>query len=268
MVDYKGVLSGFSDFLISFRGRGVAAGKLVGMTQIYAHRGFHAVERENTVGAFLAAKRAGVAGVELDVRRTLDGELVVHHDPLIGELVIAQSTRADLPHYVPTLAEALEAARGVRVNVEIKNIEHESEPTYDASGEFARQVVTFLHDGAWAQSVIISCFDLATCAVVRSFDEEIAVGWLLWGVELSGALIQAHVLGLNAVHPHFSSVTDEAVREARELQLDVNVWTVNNHLDIKAMCELGVASIITDDPVAALSIARAQGPDDGHSAMP
>jgi glycerophosphoryl diester phosphodiesterase len=39
---------------------------------------------------------------------------------------------------------------------------------------------------------------------------------------------------------------------ANELELDVNVWTVNNPMDIKAMAELGVSSIITDDPVTAL----------------
>lgn len=41
---------------------------------------------------------------------------------------------------------------------------------------------------------------------------------------------------------------------ARQLELDVNVWTVNNPLDIKAMAELGVRGIITDDPVTALSL--------------
>jgi len=42
---------------------------------------------------------------------------VVHHDPVIGPLVIAQSARSALPDYVPTLAEALDSLEGVRVNV-------------------------------------------------------------------------------------------------------------------------------------------------------
>lgn len=226
------------------------------MTEVYAHRGLHRVERENTVPAFVAAKDAGVDGVELDVRRTSDGELVVHHDPAIGDLVIARSPRRELPSYVPTLAEAMDACRGVRVNVEIKNIDSPSEPAYEPTGEFARQVVTFLHEARWAGSVTISCFDLATCAVVRSFDPVIPVGWLLWDVEMASALTQAHVLGLNAVHPHYSIVTSDTVEKAKELELEVNVWTVNSPSDIKAMAGLGVRGIITDDPVTALSLVR------------
>lgn len=224
------------------------------MTEIFAHRGLHVVERENTAAAFIAAREAGVYGVELDVRRTAGGELVVHHDPTIGDLVISQVRRGDLPTYVPTLQEALDACAGIRVNVEIKNIVHPSEPTYDATGAFARQVVTFLHDAGWAPSVIISCFDLATCAIVRSLGPAVPVAWLLWGIDPGSAMTQAHVLELDAVNLHFSAVTPETMALARQLELDVNVWTVNNPLDIKAMAELGVRGIITDDPVTALSL--------------
>lgn len=226
------------------------------MTAIFAHRGLHLIETENTVPAFAAAVAAGVDGVELDVRRTLDGGLVVHHDPAVGDLVISQTLRRDLPSQVPSLAEVMDVCRGVEVNVEIKNIVHESEPTYDDSGDFARQVVKFLHDSGWAESVIISCFDLTTCAVVRSFDSVIPVGWLLWGVDLESAMTRAHVLGLTAVHPFFMAVTNESVQRARDLALDVNVWTVNNPVDIVAMADLGVTSIITDDPVTAISLVR------------
>lgn len=37
--------------------------------------------RENSVASFLAAAASGVTWVELDVRRSSDGELVVWHDP-------------------------------------------------------------------------------------------------------------------------------------------------------------------------------------------
>ncbi|MHB1252330.1 MAG: glycerophosphodiester phosphodiesterase family protein [Acidimicrobiales bacterium] len=44
--------------------------------------------------------------------------------------------------------------------------------------------------------------------------------------------------------------------QARELGVAVNVWTVNNARDIKAMLDLGVSSIITDDPAAVLGMVR------------
>ena len=43
-------------------------------TEIFAHRGLHITEVENSIPAFLEAKALGVHGVELDVRRTKDRE--------------------------------------------------------------------------------------------------------------------------------------------------------------------------------------------------
>jgi glycerophosphoryl diester phosphodiesterase len=230
--------------------------KTAAMSAIVAHRGLHVSERENTVAAFKAAVDLGVDGVELDVRRTRDGVLVVHHDAQVAGLVIAQGTASQLPAYVPTLDEALDALRGVVVNVEIKNIQDEKEPSYDATGAFAREVVTHLRASGWVQSVIISCFDVATCAVVRSFDHDIKVGWLLWLDALPEAMLKAHVLGLDAVHPPFARLGAADMVRAGELELEVNVWTVNEPSDIRAMGVLGVASVITDDPALAATILR------------
>lgn len=216
----------------------------------------HAIERENTLGAFSAAVALGVDGVELDVRRTLDGTLVVHHDASIGDQIIAQSGRRTLPSYVPTLEEALDALRGVHVNVEIKNVRAPSEPTYDETGDLARQVVTTVRAMGWREAVSISCFDLATCAVVRSFDRDMTVDWLLWDVALGDAMIRAHVLGFDAINPHFSTVTAAVVAQARDLELDVNVWTVNTLADLERIASLGVASIITDEPALARQVVR------------
>jgi glycerophosphoryl diester phosphodiesterase len=216
----------------------------------------HAIERENTLGAFSAAVALGVDGDELDVRRTLDGTLVVHHDPSIGDQIITQCGRRTLPSYVPTLEESLNALTGLRVNVEIKNSRAPSEPSYDETGDLARQVVTTIHEAGWDESVSISCFDLATCAVVRSFDRDITVDWLLWDVALGDAMIRAHVLGFDAINPHFTTVDASVVAQARALDLDVNVWTVNRLDDLERMASFGVASIITDDPTLAQRVVR------------
>jgi len=224
------------------------------MTDVYAHRGAHLKERENTLGAFHDAVALGVDGVELDVRRTLDGVLVVHHDPSIDSVALAHTLAKDLPAYVPTLEEAMGALSGVTVNVEIKNSKDPNEPVYDETGTFVREVLDFLHGAEVASSVIISCFDLATCARVRDYDIDIRVGWLIWDVEVESALVEAHVLGLDALNPHFSLVTPATQRKASELGLELNAWTVNAPKDIEAMAAIGVASIITDQPAQALSL--------------
>jgi glycerophosphoryl diester phosphodiesterase len=176
---------------------------------------------------------------------------VVHHDPSIDGQIIAQSGCRTLPSYVPTLEEALNSLKGVQVNVEIKNSRAPSEPSYDDTGYLARQVVTTVREVGWHESASISCFDLTTCAVVRSFDLDITVDWLLWDVALGDAMIRAHVLGFDAINPHFSAVNASVIAQARELDLDVNAWTVNSLEDLERMASLGVASVITDEPALA-----------------
>lgn len=224
------------------------------MTLVFAHRGAHLSERENTLGAFREAVRLGVAGVELDVRRTDDGALVVHHDPFVGGVAIGHRAARDLPAYIPRLDEAMEVLRGTTVNVEIKNSKGPNEPTYDESGSFVYEVLDYLHDADLASSVILSCFDVRTCVLARSYDLGLRVAWLVRDVALPSALTEAHVLGFNAVNPHFTIVTRESQDLANELGLSVNTWTVNAPDDIRAVAALGVSSVITDQPALAMEL--------------
>jgi glycerophosphoryl diester phosphodiesterase len=154
------------------------------------------------------------------------------------------------------LDDAMAACEGVRVNVEIKNRRNESEAAYDESGDFARQVVRHLQEIDWADRVIISSFDQATCAAARSFDADIKVGWLLWKVDMASAVTQAHVLGFTAVHPHYKDLDASAMVTAKELELEVNAWTVNSRRALSATVEHGVNAIITDQPARAKVIAE------------
>jgi len=223
------------------------------VSRVFAHRGAHLVARENTLEAFYDALALGVDGVELDVRKTADGALVVHHDPSVEGRPIALSSAANLPTYVPRLSDALRVLKDVTVNVEIKNLNDSSEPTYDDTGSLARDVLDALRDEPEG-SYTLSCFDLATCDVVRSFDPHVYIGWLIGRASLSSSLATAKEHGFNAVHPHFRLVTRRTQREAVDLGLDLNVWTVNRTRDLRRIAALGVASIITDQPALALQL--------------
>jgi glycerophosphoryl diester phosphodiesterase len=224
------------------------------MTEVFAHRGVHRTARENTLGAFRAAVELGVDGVELDVRRTADGALVIHHDPTIAGLALAHATRGQLPAYVPRLDEAMALLRGMTVNVEIKNSRDSNEPTYDESGSIARETLDYLREAQWLDSVIISCFDRATCELIRGYDAEVKLAWLVHEGSLEEALHTAHDLGFDAVNPHLTMVRTASQALAAELGLGLNVWTVNEASDLLAMAELGVASVITDEPALALDL--------------
>lgn len=64
---------------------------------LLGHRGSPREHPENSLAGFQAALDAGLSGVELDVRRLGDGELVVSHDPQLRGRPLSELRRADLP---------------------------------------------------------------------------------------------------------------------------------------------------------------------------
>src|SRR5206468_7801437 len=93
---------------------------------VFAHRGGSALAPENTIEAFDNGLRLGADGIELDVRLSADGVVVVHHDrtlerttPLAG--LVASRTSGELSAAgVPTLAEVLARYPRARAIVELK----------------------------------------------------------------------------------------------------------------------------------------------------
>jgi len=60
--------------------------------------------------------------VELDARRTAEGDVIVHHDAHLADgRAIVELGAHDLPEHVCSLADALDACEGMSVNIEIKN---------------------------------------------------------------------------------------------------------------------------------------------------
>ena len=92
------------------------------MVRVIAHRGASAAAPENTIEAFRLARELGADMVELDARRTADGQVVVHHDATLPDgRTIVELARAELPASVPDLRDALAACEDMDVNIEIKN---------------------------------------------------------------------------------------------------------------------------------------------------
>ncbi|MEX5631412.1 glycerophosphodiester phosphodiesterase [Parafrankia sp. FMc2] len=116
--------------------------------EVLGHRGSRTPGPENTVEAVDAALRAGADGVELDIRRSADGDLVCVHDARLprlgGRAVLRRSTRELASRGIPTLTDVLDvwAGRG-RLILEIKN--QPGQPDFDAPRErTARALIELL----------------------------------------------------------------------------------------------------------------------------
>jgi glycerophosphoryl diester phosphodiesterase len=148
---------------------------------LLGHRGSPNVARENTLPSFQAAMDAGLDGLELDVQRSLDGVLVVHHDfhlpdgRLIASLNAKEIQDAILPMdgRTPRLADVLEWAKSVNafVNVEIKSSGLQSDNR-------ELETVKCIAATGMRSNVIVSSFNPASIARVRFADSGLETGLL------------------------------------------------------------------------------------------
>lgn len=246
-------------------GGGSGTTALEGRVLLLAHRGGRGPWRENTLEAFLGALEQGADGVELDVRRTRDGTLVVHHDAVVPGLGrLHELGRDELPTWMPTLEEALTACEDAFVNVEIKGSPRE--PGHVADEAVAAQVLRVVADtgagrpGAAHSGLLISSFSEATITALGSSGDDVALGLL---VEPSRsayeALDQAHTLGCRTLNVFHLQVTPDLVSRARRAGMGVVAWTVNGPHEVSSMLDAGVEAIITDDVLGALSVIGAGG---------
>jgi glycerophosphoryl diester phosphodiesterase len=194
----------------------------------------------------------------LDVRRSADGVLVVHHDAradlvgLLAEVPFAE-IRAARPE-IPTLDEAFEACAGLLVNVEIKCLpwEPDADPDHAVVSSVAERVRRQPLD------VVVSSFDLDTIDAMRTAAPEIPTGFLVHGVDLATAAGLARDRGHAWLHPSRAALLEtpdaaHAVDAAHDQGLRVDVWTVDDPEEVRALAAAGVDAIITNVP----DIARA-----------
>lgn len=232
------------------------------MTEIIAHRGASRAAVENTLEAFTLAVTMGVDGIELDVRRSRDGCLVVHHDARLkggrprGGAAIIDLDRRDLPGHIPDLHDALMACTGaggdeVTVNIEIKN--DAGEPDFDGTRSIAprvvREALAVADRGRW----LISSFDLAMIDAVLATGAGVATAWLVDDVPVGavGLLVER---GHRALHPRVDVLDRSTVDECHASGIAVNTWTCDDPQRMRELIAWGVDGICTNVPDIALAV--------------
>jgi glycerophosphoryl diester phosphodiesterase len=213
---------------------------------VMAHRGANRLAPENTVRAMREALDRGADGVEVDVHRSAEGSLLVHHDATsevgpIGKLTSHQ-LRERLPD-VPLLSEVLDACTGVLVNVEVKD------PDPRASAALVELLQA--RSAHTVDDVLVSAADIRVIDRVRELAPALPTGFVSrWGDPRS-ALLRALEHGHGAVHPKLRTLRrvdlDVLVTRAHDLGVQVTVWTVNDVAEVEQLRDAGVDGVITDD---------------------
>jgi glycerophosphoryl diester phosphodiesterase len=218
------------------------------MTLVFGHGpedgSAHAINR---LPSFEWCRRLGADGVEGDVRRTGDDQLVVIHDAsLLDGRAIADARRAELPEFVPGLEEVLEACRGLIVNMELKNFPRD--PAFDPAQRITRLVLELLAARAYADRVVVSCFDFAALDLIRAEAPALPTGVLLLSRRPPTDLLDRVVdHGHPVVHPYDTMVDETFVHEARTRRLQVNVWFgQTDSTRLETLVDLGVDGLISE----------------------
>jgi glycerophosphoryl diester phosphodiesterase len=244
-----------------------SAGSATAPPLVVGHRGGRGEgwPAENTLGAFDQARTQGARAIELDVRTTAGGDVVVFHDETLermtggrdmravsdlglGELQRVELTRAAR---VPLLAEVLAWARSfdVAVNVEMK---HE----VVSRAALARETQKIVRQAK--ADVLLSSFDPLLLAMAGASDPRVPRALLTHSGQGRWADALAWTVGPPIVQAIHIERTQAGPRVRRYLGkgLRVGAWTVNDTREGRALAAEGVASIITDhagEMIAALS---------------
>lgn len=235
------------------------AALLVGLTavaqpKIVAHRGYWRTDgsAQNSITSLQKAAAVGCYGSEFDVWLTADGVPVVFHDATIDGIRIEDTTFATLMNhrlqngeFIPTLQQYLtEGSRieGCQLILEIKP--HRNEVRDKRIADMCVELVRTL--GLEKKTEYIS-FSKVACQRLHEITPDSKVAYL--NGELAPAQIKE--MGLTGIdynekvfvkHP-------EWLQEAKQLGVEVNVWTVDGEENLRHHVNLeGVDLITTNDP--------------------
>lgn len=202
---------------------------------VIGHRGSPRRAPENTPQSFELALAEGAHGVETDLRRLRDGEIILFHDSMLhGERVegLTGAGFRSLTGRDPVPLSAIRTIDSARLRVlEVKSRGWEQELLDAVSG--------------WS-GIVISSFDHRVLARCRD------LGWSgRLGAVLEGVLVESErylaALGVDVFFPQVQFVDAALVAAHRDAGIDVIPWTVNVPAQARELIAWGCAGIITDD---------------------
>ncbi len=228
-----------------------------------AHRGDSVNAPENTLPAFELAIEAGATAVEMDLRCTADGHVVVLHDKSIdrttdgtgalADLSLEQVRRVDAGAWfderfagekVPTLAEVFD-----RVVDRVPLVLH----VKDAGRGIEEAVARVMHRRGTVDRVTVSSDHREVLASMRRLVPEVETTWIAWFRDwrwwmwyVAGKVRR---LGAQRVAPPAKQVTGAMVEYFHGQGIAVRAWGVGRDESLaRRLVSLGVDGMTFDDP--------------------
>lgn len=235
-------------------------------TLVFGHRGAMGHAPMNTTASFDLARSQGADGIELDVRLSRDGHLVVIHGDAVdattdgqgkvSEMTLDQLKRLDAGAWysdefagqrIPNLDEVFDAfGDDLLINVEIKS-------PRESVDRLEKRLADSVRRHNMRERIIVSCFDPVVLRQVKQMMPMVLMGFLYHPAMPAAHYLPLKELWHEARHPWHEMVDEGYMKWARAEGYYVNVWTVNDPLRAQELKRLGVNVIMTDDPAAIVS---------------
>lgn len=212
-----------------------------------AHRGASAYEPENTLRSFERAIELKADMIELDVRQTIDGHLVVIHDKTVDRTTDAQGpvslkTLSEIKELnagngerIPTLNEVLDLGRGrTKFVLEIKE-----------NGIEDKVVDVISRNELFDEAFVVS-FKSNRLKMIKQLEPKIKTGLIIFA-SLDPVRL-AKNCGADVVAPFRWFVTSGLVKRAKNNDLLTFTWTVDETIKANKLKEAGVSGIVTNKP--------------------
>lgn len=246
---------------------------------MFAHRGGCALGPENTIAAFDRGLDTGADGLELDVRLSADGVVVVCHDETLERTTdasgpvsahtAAELSRVDAGYHftdhagrhpfrgqgvnIPTLRDVFKRYPDIPIIVEMKPDTEDMGLAVAAEVVAADAVERVCAAGygsrslAATRSVLPGMASSANRMEVRLALYRSWAGWPARRASYGGYQVPEHAGSLRVVSPRF-------IRHAHRAGLEVQVWTVDEADDMRRLLGWGANALISNRPDVAVTI--------------
>jgi glycerophosphoryl diester phosphodiesterase len=207
-----------------------------------AHRGDPVAERENTLPAFTSAVQEGADMVELDLRRTRDGEIVVLHDATLSRLWGDERNVADVD-----LASLREIGNGeMRIPSFRELLHHIDVPMMvDLNAETVEGALDEVRQADAMTRALFVTGNVAALRHLRRLAPDARIG-LTWVKQEPPPLALLQELGAEYWNPMFRLVTPDRVAEVHRIGLKVSTWTVDKPRHMARVVAAGVDAIVSN----------------------
>jgi glycerophosphoryl diester phosphodiesterase len=250
---------------------------------VIAHRGGPSLGPESTLYTFRKAVKLGVDVLEMDVRSTRDGQLIILHDDTVSRTTNATGPaqnytlvdlkKLDAAHrwspdngqtfplrnkrvQIPTLSEVFEAFPQTKLNLEIK----------EARSSTIQSLCRLIRDHQMTSNVVVASFDTDSLKEFRRLCPQVATSAgasearLFFG--LQKAYLEAayspvvQVLQVPEALGDLRIVNKRFIDAAHARNMRVQVWLANDVTSMQRLLELGVDGIMTDYPQRLMEVLK------------